>query len=207
LVYKSSEITTKTPQLFTKPITEIKYSNKILLFLPGIPSSFDYEISHELVEKELKMTEFTPFNEIDFTRIGIYKSEATLDEINQLDNVDLVYYLPFYKRDLKCPNEQECITNTFNCSNHGICIKKGDCFQCECSKKYTDDNGNQSPLYSGHYDWIGDNCSSLDISTTFHIIFWISLFLVLILIGSLYMMLMESESKGIPGSFAKQKIQ
>jgi hypothetical protein len=77
---------------------------------------------------------------------------------------------------------------TENCSKHGECILKNHprkkdtkCYFCSCTvKKWTDDNGTISKLYSGRVDWTGPACQYQDIAVSFHIVFWTALGLLVV---------------------------
>lgn len=63
--------------------------------------------------------------------------------------------------------ENQCIESTNNCSSHGTCTRKsmpdqGPCWSCECSS-------------INSTSWVGEMCERKDISSPFHLLFWVSL--------------------------------
>ena len=77
-----------------------------------------------------------------------------------------------------------------SCSNHGICTLQKNpkkinstCFFCFCNSTiWTDDFGNPVEGYSSPVKWAGNACQYQDISTSFHIVFWVSFALIALLL-------------------------
>ncbi|CAO3566456.1 unnamed protein product [Mortierella alpina] len=85
--------------------------------------------------------------------------------------------------------EEDCQANTNGCSQHGVCVlsKAANCFHCKCSRINNTQYG-------------GKICEKIDVSTQFHLFFWLVLGLVLtvgLAIGLLLQMGNESQG-GVP---------
>ncbi|KAJ3059832.1 hypothetical protein HDU98_004139 [Podochytrium sp. JEL0797] len=90
-----------------------------------------------------------------------------------------------------CPKYfSDCMTLNNNCSNHGMCaqfanprIANQTCFFCSCYTNNTDDNG-ELIIGGSHRKvlWSGPSCSKQDISADFHLLFWTTLGLVVVMI-------------------------
>lgn len=101
-------------------------------------------------------------------------------------------------------SEDECISSTSSCTNHGKCVEyksyTGEtCFKCQCLKTYVDDNGKSNPNYKGTYDWTGDSCQYRDISVPFQLFFWFVVIFALILTASINLLASSGDSapKGV----------
>lgn len=97
---------------------------------------------------------------------------------------------PIPKDETACPSSKAACETTFgNCSSHGTCTQQrdprggsGKCWTCLCNiNVWTDDNGKPVEGFSSPVHWTGNMCQFQDISTSFQIVFWVSLALILLL--------------------------
>jgi Domain of unknown function (DUF3844) len=69
-------------------------------------------------------------------------------------------------------SEAICVSATNNCSSHGSCVESiasNGCWACMCKPSIQQvGNGGTQTTY-----WAGEQCEKIDISTPFHLFFWV----------------------------------
>ncbi|KAI9090470.1 hypothetical protein DFS34DRAFT_372503 [Phlyctochytrium arcticum] len=86
-------------------------------------------------------------------------------------------------RSAACPSQAECVTLSANCSNHGTCVdgSNSGCFSCSCAKVALNDDGSRKIGFNSPVHWTGSACQYQDISGSFHLLFWSSFALIVVI--------------------------
>lgn len=93
--------------------------------------------------------------------------------------------------------QEKCMGSTDSCSGHGTCIATGKCWSCACSSTVK----GKSTKY-----WTGNACEQQDISSTFQLLFWTSLFIFIAMaIGAKFMY--ECGETKLPGVLLAATVQ
>lgn len=82
-------------------------------------------------------------------------------------------------------SESDCSTYTKSCGGKGKCVKSGlmagSCFLCQCDKAFA-----------------GPSCEFEDIVASFHLVFWITLLVIILITAGLFLLLSaDSGSEGL----------
>ncbi|ODV59539.1 DUF3844 domain-containing protein ASCRUDRAFT_9219 [Ascoidea rubescens DSM 1968] len=129
---------------------------------------------------------------------NLKSEESSISKNTPVKTLKSIGNSKIYKRSLLTSSgcflsEEDCIMSTNNCNTNGICSSSsnGDCWSCVCSASYNQTKRSTTT-------WAGSDCSKIDISIQFNLLFWSAFLLIVFLIGALKLIFKMNEQE-LPG--------